>query len=89
MVWVVFEPFRTWSKIKKKKIPFTDLIFRFQSTSHFIIGEVSTSVSEDTVRMISTARFSVGILLLHHYKSDLAHLSDLCSLVIGLYKSER
>ena len=42
-----------------------------------------------TVRMISIAHFSVHILLLHHYQSDLAHLSDLYSIVIGLYKSER
>ena len=41
-----------------------------------------------TVRMISTDRFSVHILLLHHYGSDLSHISDLYSLVIGLYKSE-
>ena len=41
-----------------------------------------------TVRMIWTAHFSVHILLLHHYKSDFAYISDLYSLVIGLYKSE-
>ena len=29
-----------------------------------------------------------SILLLHHYDSDLAHISDLYILVIGLYKSE-
>ena len=29
-----------------------------------------------------------SILLLHHYKSDFAHISDLYSLVIGMYKSE-
>ena len=40
---------------------------------------------EDTVRMISKARFSVGILLLHHYRKDLPHLSYLYSLVIVLY----
>ena len=33
--------------------------------------------------------FYVGKLLLHHYKSDLAHISDLYSLVIEVYKSER
>ena len=33
------------------------------------------------------ASHSVGKLLLHHYKSDLAHTSDSYSLVIGLYKS--
>ena len=34
------------------------------------------------------ASLSVHILLLHHYRSDFAHLSDLYILVIGLYKSE-
>ena len=34
------------------------------------------------------AHFAVGILLLHHYKSDLAHLPYLYSLVIGMYKFE-
>ena len=42
-----------------------------------------------TVRMISTARFSGHILLLHHYKRNLAHISDFDSLVLGLLKSER
>ena len=42
-----------------------------------------------TVLLISIAHFSVHILPLHHYKSDLAHLSDLYSLVIGLYKYKR
>ena len=41
-----------------------------------------------TVWMISIAHFAVGILLLHHYRSNLAHLSDFDSLVIGLSKSE-
>ena len=35
------------------------------------------------------ASLSVHILLLHHYKSNLAHISDFDSLVIGLSKSER
>ena len=35
------------------------------------------------------SRFSVHILLPHHYRSDLANISDFYSLVIGLYKSER
>ena len=39
--------------------------------------------------LIEMPRFSVGKLLLHQYKSDLAHISDLYSLVIELYKSER
>ena len=34
------------------------------------------------------ASLSVGKLFLHHHKSDLAHTSDLYSLVIGMYKSE-
>ena len=42
-----------------------------------------------TVSMISIAHSSVHILLLHHYRSDLAHLSDLESLVIGMSQSER
>ena len=42
-----------------------------------------------TVWMNEIPRFYVGKLLLHHYKSDLAHLSDFDSLVIGLSKSER
>ena len=42
-----------------------------------------------TIRLNRIAHFVVGILLLHHYKSDLAHLSDLYSLVVGMYKYER
>ena len=42
---------------------------------------------DSTVRMKWIAHFAVDILLLHQYKSNLAHLSDLDSLVIGL--SER
>ena len=30
------------------------------------------------------AHFAVGILLLNHYRSNLAHISDFDSLVIGL-----
>ena len=44
---------------------------------------------DSTVRMIEIAHFSVGKLLLHHYSSDLAHISDFDSLVIGISKSER
>ena len=43
---------------------------------------------ERTVMLIEIPRFSVGKLLLHHYKSDLAHISDFDSLVIGLSQSE-
>ena len=41
-----------------------------------------------TVLLISTARFYVDKLLLHHYKNDLAHISDRCSSVIEMYLSE-
>ena len=41
-----------------------------------------------TVWLISTARFSVHILLLHHYESDLAHISNRYSSGIGMYRSE-
>ena len=42
-----------------------------------------------TVWLNRIAHFAVDILLLHHYKRDLAHLSDFDSLVIELSKSER
>ena len=38
--------------------------------------------------LIEMPRFSVAKLLLHHYTSDLEYISDLYSLVIGIYKSE-
>ena len=57
------------------------------TTNGLYIGQKCVLISY-TVRMIEIAHFSVRILLLHHYKSDLAHLSDLYSLVIGLYKSQ-
>ena len=44
--------------------------------------------SHPTVRMNEMPRFYVGKLLLHHYKSDLAHISDMYSSVIELYLSE-
>ena len=39
--------------------------------------------------LIEMPRFSVAKLFLHQYKSDLAHISDFNSLVIGLSESER
>ena len=42
-----------------------------------------------TVWMNEMPRFYVVKLLLHHYRSDLAHLSDFESLVIGMSQSER
>ena len=42
-----------------------------------------------TVWMNEMPRFYVGKLFLHHYKSDLAHLSDLYSTMTKLYKYER
>ena len=41
------------------------------------------------VRLIWIAHFASGILILHHYRSDLAHLSDFDTLVIGISKSKR
>ena len=41
-----------------------------------------------TVWLKWIAHFEVGIIFIHQYKSDLAHLSYLHSLVIGLYKYE-
>ena len=41
-----------------------------------------------TAWLISKARISIHILLLHHYKSDLAHISDRYSSVIGMHLSE-
>ena len=41
-----------------------------------------------TVRMNEMPRFYLAKLLLHHYRSDLAHTSDRCSSVIELYLSE-
>ena len=51
-------------------------------------GMERTSSQYHTVGMKLIAHFAVGILLLHHYDSNLAHLSDAESLVIGLSKSE-
>ena len=39
--------------------------------------------------MKSLTTFSVDMHLLDHYESNFAHLSDLYSLVVRLYKSER
>ena len=41
-----------------------------------------------TVWLISIAHVSVGILILHHYRSDLSYLSYFDSLVIAILKSE-
>ena len=45
---------------------------------------VAVWVRKCTARMINIAHFSVGKLLLHHYKSDLAHTSDRYSSVIEM-----
>ena len=44
---------------------------------------------DSTVLLMWTARFSVHILLLNHYMSDLAPHSDFDSLVIRIPKYER
>ena len=54
----------------------------------WIKTKIQCEGSSRTVRLIWIAHFSVHVLLLHHYGSDLAHLSDFDSLVIGLPKSE-
>ena len=41
-----------------------------------------------TVRMKWIAHFAVDILLHHHYESNLVYISDVYSLVIGIYKYE-
>ena len=73
--WISFMDLLTSIVIKKKK---SEIITMKISNAH-----------NSTVRMISTAHFSVHILFLHYYKSNLAHLSDLDSLVIRISKSER
>ena len=55
---------------------------------HFYIEKRCTLCYVANARMISTAIFSVHILLLHHYRSNLAHISDSYSSVIVLYLSE-
>ena len=41
-----------------------------------------------TVMLIEITHFSVGKLLLHHYGSNLAHISDRCISVNKLYFSD-
>ena len=60
----------------------------------FFVKKILKYISEKqsdlyTVWLKWIAHFAVGILLLHNYKSDLVHISDLYSLVIGIYISER
>ena len=43
------------------------------------------SAGISTVMLIEMPRFSVAKLLLHHYRSDLAHTSDRYSSVIELF----
>ena len=64
-------------------------IFDLMSSFTFFIIVICFPYIYTTVRMKWIAHFAVGILLLHHYRSNLAHLSYFYSLVIGLYKSER
>ena len=54
-----------------------------------VIGAILLCLhSRYTVMLIEIAHFSVGKLLLHHYRRNLAHISDRCSSVIELYLSE-
>ena len=52
------------------------------------INNTMVGLLTHTVLIILTALFSVHILLLHHYKSDFAHIPDRCSSVIELQLSE-
>ena len=52
--------------------------------SRYVIDGMNAT-DKCTVMMNEMPRFYVGKLLLHHYKSDLAHTSDRCSSVIELY----
>ena len=49
---------------------------------------VEVGISLYSIRLKWIDHFAVGILLLHHYKSDLADLSDLYILVVVMYKYE-
>ena len=70
-------PFGKSRKIEKSQIVCFDECWIFL-IDHFLY----------TVMLIEMHRYSVAKLLLHHYKSNLAHISDFDSLVIGLSKSE-
>ena len=73
-----------------QKIPSHRPIIKQINHQAFNLGWTScttTDKKEHTVRMISIAHFSVHILLLHYYKSNISHPSYLYSLVIGMYKS--
>ena len=56
----------------------------YESLENLSISIVKLS----TVRLNRTAHVAVDILLFHHYMSNLAHLSYLYILVIGIHKSE-
>ena len=75
---------------KKANLPRGDFSNHFMTITAFSKFYRSKSTTlKNTVWLKWIAHFAIRILLLHHYKSDLAHLSDLYFLVIGLYKSER
>ena len=78
----IFERF--WTKLKPWRIWLTD-----QSYLRIMLKASYPDQQDSTIWLMWTARFSVHILLLHHYMSDLAHLSDFYSLVIGVSKYER
>ena len=69
---------------------FRKLIFRYRNRFYSVFSYfLKVVVVGSTVWLKWRAHFAVYILLLHHYRSNLANLSDLYSLVIGLYKYER
>ena len=63
--------------------------FYIQTSIHFAKTKTICVLFLYTVMLIDMPRFSVAKLLLHHYRSNLAHISDFDSLVIGLSKFER
>ena len=90
MVWVVYVILETTSRsISKLDAGKSKRLCFHQKYSVTTVQLIILSLVWPTVRMIEIAHFSVHILLLHHYESNLAHISDFDSLVIGLSKSER
>ena len=52
-------------------------------------NQLHNSRANSTVWLNMIAHFAVVVLLLHQYRSNLASLSDIDVLVIGLSKSEK
>ena len=82
-------PWGNFSKYFMKMFVFSQLYRSKWATLEIAYGLIRWRTRKfRTVMLIEMPRFSVAKLLLHHYKSDLAHTSDRCSSVIELYLSE-